>query len=153
MPNYNRIILIGNLTRDVTLRYLPNQTAVADFGIAVNHKFKTKSGEERDEAMFVDCVIWGKGAEIVNQYCQKGKQLMVEGRLKLDVWEDKNGGGKRSKHTVVVENFQFLGGRDGAKDGEKSAAPSRQSQSAPAKAAPAPPYGDEQQFQEDDIPF
>lgn len=149
MPNYNRIILIGNLTRDVQLRYLPNQTAVADFGIAVNHKFKTKSGEERDEAMFVDCAAWGKSAEVISQYCQKGKRLMVEGRLALSVWEDKNGGGKRSKHTVVVENFQFLG----AKDGEKPAAAGRQSHSAPAKSGSSPPYGDEQQFQEDDIPF
>src|SRR3954468_2505895 len=111
MASYNRVILMGNLTRDPQLRYLPNQMAVADFGLAVNHKFRTKSGEDREEVLFIDCTAFGKGAEVINQYCQKGRPLLVEGRLKYDTWEDKQGGGKRSKHSVVVDNFQLLGGR------------------------------------------
>src|SRR3954471_14187497 len=118
MANYNKIILVGNLTRDPQLKYLPSQMAVCDFGLAVNHKFKTKTGEDREEVLFIDCSCFGKGAEIINQYCTKGKQLLVEGRLKYDTWEDKQGGGKRSKHSVVVDNFQFLGGpRDSAGGG------------------------------------
>src|SRR3954464_7039048 len=112
MANYNRIVLVGNLTRDPQLKYLPSQMAVCEFGMAINHKFRTKTGEEREEVLFIDCSCFGKGGEIINQYCQKGKQLLVEGRLKYDTWEDKQGGGKRSKHSVVVDNFQFLGGRE-----------------------------------------
>lgn len=112
MANFNRIVLVGNLTRDPQLKYLPSQMAVVEFGLAVNHKFKTRTGEDRDEVLFIDCSCFGKGAEVINTYCQKGKQILVEGRLKYDSWEDKQGGGKRSKHTVVVDNFQLLGGRD-----------------------------------------
>src|SRR3954465_4612526 len=110
MANYNKIILVGNLTRDPQLKYLPSQMAVCEFGLAVNHKFKTKTGEDREEVLFIDCACFGKGGEMINQYCTKGKQLLVEGRLKYDTWEDKQGGGKRSKHSVVVENFQCRGG-------------------------------------------
>src|SRR5437868_1017907 len=110
MANYNRIVLVGNLTRDPQLKYLPSQMAVVEFGMAVNHKFKTRDGQEREEVLFIDCACFGKGGEIINNYCHKGGQLLVEGRLKYDTWEDKQGGGKRSKHTVVVDNFQFLGG-------------------------------------------
>lgn len=112
MANYNKIILVGNLTRDPQLKYLPSQMAVVEFGLAVNHKFRTKTGEDREEVLFIDCACFGKGGEVINQYCQKGKQILVEGRLKYDTWEDKQGGGKRSKHSVVVDNFQLLGGRD-----------------------------------------
>src|SRR5437016_3583754 len=112
MANYNKIILVGNLTRDPQLKYLPSQMAVVEFGLAVNHKFRTKTGEDREEVLFIDCACFGKGGEVINQYCQKGKQLLVEGRLKYDTWEDKQGGGKRSKHSIVVDNFQLMGGRD-----------------------------------------
>src|ERR1700733_7735571 len=111
MANFNRIILLGNLTRDPQLKYLPSQMAVAEFGLAVNHKFKGRDGQDREEILFIDCSVFGKGAEIINQYVQKGRPLLVEGRLKYDTWEDKQGGGKRSKHSVVVENFQLLGRR------------------------------------------
>ena len=94
MANYNKIILVGNLTRDPQMRYLPSQMAVTDFGMAVNHKFKTKTGEDREEVLFIDCSAFGKAGEIINKYCQKGKQILVEGRLKYDTWEDKQGGGK-----------------------------------------------------------
>ena len=171
MANFNRIILVGNLTRDPQLRYLPSQMAVVDFGIAVNHKFRTKSGEDREEVMFIDCSCFGKGGEIINQYCQKGRPILIEGRLKFDTWEDKQGGGKRSKHTVVVENFQLMGGRDsgagGGGGGGGGGGPSydqgddapprpapRPQNRGPAAAPPAqPPFGEEQQFKDDDIPF
>lgn len=178
MANYNRIILVGNLTRDPQLKYLPSQLQVVEFGLAVNHKFKTRDGADRDEVLFIDCSCFGKGAEIINTYCQKGKQLLVEGRLKLDSWEDKQGGGKRHKHTVVVDNFQLMGGRQdgggGAPGGGQSydeggapaapppRVPARPPQNRPAPAAPRqqppqpaaePPFSDEQQFSDDDIPF
>ena len=164
MANFNKVILMGNLTRDPQLRYLPSQQAVADFGIAVNRKWRTPDGQDREEVMFVDCSAWGKQAELINQYFQKGKPIFIEGRLKLDSWEDKQGGGKRSKHTVVIENFQFVGGRDGGGPGApagggggdesdqrpRQAAPPRR---APAQQAPQPPIGEEEHFKEDDIPF
>src|SRR4051794_22625113 len=113
MANFNKVILAGNLVTDVQYKMLPSsQTAVAEFRMAVNRKYKTQSGEQRDEAMFIDCTVFGASAETVRKFCQKGKPLLVEGRLKYDTWEDKQGGGKRSKHSVVVENFQFLGSRN-----------------------------------------
>ncbi len=118
MAAFNKIILVGNLTRDPELKYLPNQTAVVTFGLAVNHKYKTRDGEAREDVCFVDCTIFGKGGEIIQQYCQKGKPLLVEGRLKYETWEDKQGGGKRSKHIVMVDNFQLMGGRPREGDGE-----------------------------------
>ncbi len=117
MASYNRVILVGNLTRDPQLRYLPSNMAVVDIGLAVNHKYRTAQGEDREEVCFIDCTAFGKQAEVINQYCQKGKPLLVEGRLKLDTWEDKQGGGKRSKHKVTIDNFQFLGGRGDAPGG------------------------------------
>ena len=112
MPSYNRVVLVGNLTRDPQLRTLPSQMSVVEIGLAINHRYKTQSGEQREEVCFVDCTAFGKTGEIINQYMTKGKPILVEGRLKLDSWDDKQGGGKRSKHTVVIDNFQFLGGRD-----------------------------------------
>jgi single-strand DNA-binding protein len=173
MANYNRIVLVGNLTRDPQLKYLPSQMAVAEFGLAVNHKFKGRDGQDREEVLFIDCSAFGKSAEIINQYCQKGKQLLVEGRLKYDSWEDKQGGGKRSKHSVVVDNFQFIGGRSdnagggAGGGGEEGSAPRQQSRPAQARppqrppqqaprggqAPSEPPFGDEPQFTDDDIPF
>ena len=167
MANFNKVILLGNLTRDPELRYLPSQMAVVDFGIAVNHKFRTAQGEDREEVMFIDCTAFGKQAEVIKQYCQKGKQLMVEGRLKLDSWDDKQTGQKRSKHKVTIENFQFVGGREGGGGGgggysggeqgrsyDEQAPPQRQQNRGPARgnqgnrapaaqgAAPEQPFGD-----------
>jgi single-strand DNA-binding protein len=169
MASYNRVIFLGNLTRDPQLRYLPSSNMpVVDFGLAINHRYKTSQGEEREEVCFIDCSAFGKQAEVINQYCQKGKSLLVEGRLKLETWDDKQGGGKRSKHKVIVDNFQFTGSRDntgGGGGGAESAGgdnqtrpPRPQQQSRPPQrpaAAPAPeqPFGEEQQFKEDDIPF
>src|SRR5436309_3531931 len=117
MASYNKVLLMGNLTRDPQLKYLPSQTAVAEFGVACNRKFRTAQGEDREEVTFVDVTAFGKQAEVINQYMTKGKPIFIEGRLKYDTWEDKNGGGKRHKLTVVIENFQFVGGRDGGGGG------------------------------------
>jgi single-strand DNA-binding protein len=156
MAGFNRVVLLGNLTRDPQMRYLPSQMAVTDFGLACNRRFKTANGEQRDEVTFVDCAAFGRPAEIINQYCSKGKQLLVEGRLKYETWEDKNGGGKRHKLSVVVENFQLLGGRDGAAPaaGEEPASeePPRGARP-PAASRPAPGFSDEPPVKDDDIPF
>lgn len=108
MPNYNKVIILGNLTRDPELRYLQQGTAIAEFGIAVNRKFTTKTGAERDETLFVDVTAWGKQAETLAEYVNKGTSLLIEGRLKLDTWQDKNTGDKRSKHSITLEQFQFV---------------------------------------------
>lgn len=155
MPNYNKVILMGNVTRDLQLKYLPNgNTAVVDFGLAVNRKYTTGGGEKKEDVLFVDCSAFGKQAETLNQYVTKGKPLMIEGRLRMDSWEDKSGG-KRTKISVVVENFQFIGGRED--EVEREPAPRsvgdgfRQRQA--AKPTPVAPFGDERHFSEEDIPF
>ena len=119
MASYNKVFLMGNLTRDPQVKHLPNQMVVAEFGLAVNRRYKTATGEDKEEVAFVDCSAFGRQAETISQYCTKGKPIFVEGRLKFDTWDDKQGAGKRSKLTVVVENFQFLGraGEDGAGNG------------------------------------
>src|SRR4051812_47419661 len=117
MASFNKVILLGNLTRDPQLKYLPSQTPVAEFGLAVNRKFRTQAGEDREEVTFVDCAAFAKQAELINQYFTKGKPIFIEGRLKYDSWEDKQGGGKRSKLTVVVENFQFIGSKNDGQGG------------------------------------
>ena len=110
MANFNKVLLIGNLTRDPELKHTPSNQAVATIGLAVNRTYNTKDGEKREETTFVDCEAWGRQAEVMSQYLAKGRPVMIEGRLKLDQWKDKDGN-NRSKLRVVVENFQFLGGR------------------------------------------
>jgi single-strand DNA-binding protein len=117
MASLNRVFLMGNLTRDPQVKFLPSQTQVAEFGLACSRKFKGQDGSDREEVLFVDVSAFGKTAELINQYFTKGKPIFIEGRLKYDSWEDKNGGGKRSKLSVVVDNFQFIGGKD---DGGRS---------------------------------
>ena len=120
MANLNRVLLIGNLTRDPELRVTPKGTAICQFGMAISRKFKDEAGTEKEEATFVDVEAWGKSGELIAKYCAKGRPLFVEGRLRFDQWEDKATQQKRSKLKVVLENFQFLGGRDngGASPGE-----------------------------------
>ena len=108
MANYNKVILLGNLTRDPQLSYTPNQTAVVDFGLATNRKWKAADGQQREETCFVDCTAFGRSAENINKYCQKGRPLLVEGRLTFDSWHGQDGT-KRSKLKVTVESFQFMG--------------------------------------------
>src|SRR3954462_14677595 len=117
MASYNKVILMGNLTRDPQMKYLPSQTAVVDFGLACNRKYKTQSGEQKEEVTFVDCSAFGRTAEVINEYFKKGKPIFIEGRLRYETWEDKQGGGKRHKLSVHIDNFQFIGGRDGAGGG------------------------------------
>lgn len=170
MASFNRVILLGNITRDPQLRYLPNQTPVVDFGLAMNRRFKGPNGEDREETTFVDCSAFARQAEIINQYCHKGSLLFIEGRLRYDTWEDKQGGGKRSKLSVVIENFQLMprtggqGGGGGAPAGgeEYDQSAPQQQRSAPRgrpgpqqqqPQAPDQPFPDEPQFKGDDIPF
>jgi single-strand DNA-binding protein len=108
MANFNKVLLMGNLTRDPQLSYTPNQTAVVDFGLAVNRRWKGQDGENKEETCFVDCRAFGRTAENINKYLTKGRPLFIEGRLTFDSWTAQDGT-KRSKHRVTVENFQFLG--------------------------------------------
>ena len=121
MANFNKVMLMGNLTRDPQLSYLPSQTPVVEFGLAVNRTWKDKDGEKREETCFVDCRTYGKPAEILNQYMAKGRPLFVEGRLQYQTWE--KDGQKRSKHVVIVDNFQFIGGNDRGATTTQDAAP------------------------------
>ena len=111
MPSFNKVVLMGNLTRDPQLKHLPSNLVVAEFGLACNRRYRTAAGEDKEEVAFVDCTAFGRQAETIGQYCTKGKPLFVEGRLKYDTWDDKAGGAKRSKLSVVVENFQFVGAK------------------------------------------
>lgn len=108
---FNKVILAGNLARDIEIRYLQSGTAVASTAVAVNRKYKAQSGEMKDETMFIDITFWGRTAEIANQYLRKGSQVLVEGRLELQQWTAQDGS-KRSKHQVAVETLQMLGGKD-----------------------------------------
>ncbi|MDD5133927.1 MAG: single-stranded DNA-binding protein [Phycisphaerae bacterium] len=144
MANFNKVILVGNLTRDPQLSYLPSQTAVVDFGIATNRQWKGQDGQQREEVCFVDCRVFGKPAETINKYCKKGRPLMVEGRLTFDSWTGKDGV-KRSKLRVTVENFQFI---SAGGSGERVSSGGDENQS------PADDYGSaEQHGGSDDIPF
>ncbi len=116
MASFNQVILLGNLTRDVELRHTPGNQAVANIGLAINRQYQTREGERREEATFVDCEAWGRQAEVMAQYLAKGRPVFIQGRLKLDTWQDQQGQ-NRSKLKVVVENFQFVGGRDGGEGG------------------------------------
>lgn len=155
MANLNKVMLIGNLTRDPELRVTPKGTAICTFSIAVNRKFKDDSGGEREEVTYVDIEAWGKSGENISKYVTKGRPLFVEGRLRLDQWEDKNTKEKRSRMKVVLENFQFLGGGrgEGGPGGEggepRSFAPRASAgASAPRQSAPPP-----QENLDEDVPF
>ena len=112
MASYNKVILLGNLTRDPEVRVTPGGMSICKFGLAVNRTFNTKDGEKREETTFVDIDAFGRQAEVIAKYLGKGRAIFVEGRLRLDQWDDKGTGEKRSKLGVVLENFQFVGGRD-----------------------------------------
>lgn len=118
---FNKVILAGNLTRDIEIRYTQGGSAVGNTAIATTRKFKAATGEQKEEVMFIDLTFFARSAEIANQYTRKGSKVLVEGRLKLDQWDDQQTGQKRSKHSVIVENFKMLGGKE---DGQSHAAPS-----------------------------
>jgi single-strand DNA-binding protein len=152
--NVNKVFLMGNLTRDVELKYTPSDQPVANVGIAVNRRYRTREGEDREESTFVDCEAWGRTAEVMNQYLAKGRPVFVEGRLKLDQWEDRETGKTRSKLKVVIENFQFIdspGGSGGGGGGGRSG--SRPQAAAATSGQPAPGGGGHEPVNEDDIPF
>jgi single-strand DNA-binding protein len=161
MASFNKVILLGNLTRDPELRYTPKGQAVAKIGLAVNRSYKLESGETKEEVTFIDIDAWGKQAELIGQYLRKGHPLFLEGRLRLDQWDDKNTGQKVSKLKDTRESFQFIGGpRSGEAGGPPSGAtPSVPGASDPA-ARPAPPSppsapeaGDGSAAEVDDVPF
>lgn len=120
MANFNKVILLGNITRDPVLSFLPSHTAVVEFGMAMNRKYKKQDGSQGEEVCFVDLMMYGKRAEVISKYVHKGDQLLVEGRLKLDQWQDKEGN-KRSRLRVMIENFEFMGGgkTQGGMDGKQ----------------------------------
>lgn len=130
MANFNKVFLLGNLTRNPELSYLPSQTAVVDFGLAVNRKWKSKEGVEKEEVLFIDCRTFGKTAENINKYLTKGRQLFVEGRLTFDSWEGKDGG-RHSKHRVLVESFQFIGAAPKKADGSGEEIPPETTENVP----------------------
>jgi len=112
MPNLNKVMLIGNCTREPEVKFIPSGKAVCQFGLAINHSYKTEAGEKREEVTFVDIEAWGRLAEIIGEYVKKGKPVFIEGRLKLETWDDKQSGTKRSKMKVVADQMQLLGGKD-----------------------------------------
>lgn len=149
MAGYNKVILIGNLTRDPELRYTPKGVAIAKIGLAVNRTWKSETGETKEEVTFIDVDAFGRQAETLAQYMKKGSPLMVEGRLKLDQWDDKQTGQKRSKLGVTLEGFQFLGGGNRGDGGGGTGGSNR-----PAAAAkPPPPESDAPPPEDDDVPF
>lgn len=159
MANFNRVYLIGNLTRDPQLKFTQGGQQVAEFGLATNRQYRTQAGENREETTFVEIVVWGRQAEICNEYLSKGRPVFIEGRLKLDQWETQDGQ-KRSKLHVVAERFQFLGARGegggSGGGGKPSQQPSQQQQSRPAPQRQEPPVQEgppNDGMDLDDIPF
>lgn len=139
MASLNKVFVMGNLTRDPEVKFTPKGTAICDIGLAVNRNYTTDGGEKREEVTFIDVTLWGRVAEIVGEYCKKGRPLFVEGRLSLDTWDDKQTGQKRSKLKVVGENIQLLGDKGATSD----AAPARtNSQGRRPATPPARPPAD-----------
>jgi len=151
MANLNRVLLIGNLTRDPEVRYTPKGTAVADIGIAVNRGYSGEDGEKKEEVTFVDVTLWGRQAEVAQEYLKKGRQVFIEGRLQLDTWDDKQTGQKRSRLRVVAENMQMLGSRGDSEAG--STAPGTQRRTTPPPPQRQAPKDPDLDAEPDDIPF
>lgn len=153
MASFNKVILVGNLTRDPELRYTPKGTAIAKIGLAVNRVWSNEAGEKKEEVTFVDVDVFGRTAENVGQYMRKGRPILVEGRLRLDQWDDKQTGQKRSRLGVVAETVQFLGSAPGTGEVGAPAAP-RPARPAAAAGAPASESVDSDGPPEsDDVPF
>ena len=154
MASFNRVILAGNLTRDPELRYTPKGTAIARIGLAVNRTWKTETGETKEEVTFVDIDAFGRQAEVIAQYMRKGRPFLVEGRLKLDQWEDKNTHQKQSKLKVVLEAFSFIDSKGGDSGPPSDASRSRAAAAPPAPAEmPSTPEPANGPPEEDDVPF
>ena len=175
MPNLNKVMLIGNLTRDPEVKFTPKGTAIAEIGLAINRTWKNESGEKQEETTFVDVTLWGRQAEIAKEYLTKGRPVYIEGRLQLDSWDDKQTGQKRSKLKVTGEQMQLLGARDGgsgsgggdggnySRGGSNASSSSDEYDQRPAKPQPRPapaqgggkprPAAPPPQDDDDDIPF
>lgn len=150
MGNFNRVLLIGNLTRDPEVRYTPKGVPVVEIGLAVNRVYSGEDGEKKEETTFVEVTLWARQAEVAGQYLKKGRQVFIEGRLQLDSWDDKQTGQKRSRLRVVGENLQLLGNRQ---ESEGSNPPPRRSPSASAPAARPEARDPDLDAEPDDIPF
>ncbi len=150
MASFNKVILLGNLTRDPEVRYTPKGTAVTDLGLAVNRTYTADNGEKREEVTFVDVTFWGRTAEVAGEYLKKGRPVFVEGRLQLDSWDDKQSGQKRTKLKVIGENMQMLGSPrgGGSGGGDEEGGPRSSSRPAPPPKAATPAGSDD-----DEIPF
>jgi len=155
MANLNKVLLMGNLTRDPEVRYTPKGTAVAELGIAVNRIYSGENGEKREEVTFVDVTVWGRTAENVGEYLKKGRPVFIEGRLQLDSWEDKQSGQKRNKLKVVADNVQFLGSPRGGSGGGGPEEGGETSASRPSGGgrSSAPPRSTPPAEPDDEIPF
>jgi len=155
MASFNKVILMGNLTRDPELRHLPSGMAVAQIGVAVNERWKNKQTDQWEErANFIDCEAFGRTAEVINEYFQKGRPILIEGKLRLDQWE--KDGQKRSKLKVVVDSFEFVGGRDGDQQGGGQRSGGSRSSGGSGGGSPQPSYDNgpaHTPVDEDDIPF
>lgn len=155
MPNLNKVMIMGNLTRDPELRYTPSNTPVVQIGIAVNRRWRSNEGEQQEETTFIDCEGWGRTAEVINEYLRKGRPIFVEGRLKLDQWDDKEGN-KRSKLKVVIETFQFVdskGGDEGGGGGGYNSGGGGGGRRSGGSRSSAPTNEPHQPVDEEDIPF
>lgn len=146
--NLNLVVVAGNLTRDPEVKFTPKGTAVANLSLAVNRRWKTEDGEDKEEVTFIDVQAWGKIAEVIGRHCTKGAGVLFQGRLKMDQWEDKQTGQKRSKLFVVADTFQFTGRKPEGED--QGQAPERAPRRTPAPATPpAAPDDDPDR----DLPF
>jgi len=150
MASFNKVLLLGNLTRDPEVRYTPKGSAVCDLGIAVNRSYTTDAGEKREEATFVDVTLWGRAAEVAGEYLRKGRPVFIEGRLQLDSWDDKQTGQKRSKLKVIGETMQLLGSPRGGGGAPAEAGDEVRQSSRPA---PPPKPSTRAEPDEDEIPF
>jgi single-strand DNA-binding protein len=152
MASFNKVILMGNLTRDPELRYTSKGTAIAKIGLAVNRVWRTESGEQKEEVTFVDVDAFGRQADTIGQYLKKGRPILVEGRLKLDTWDDKQSGQKKSKLGVILETFQFVGSAQG-QQGQGPARDSAPTEGARPRVTENNPTPAEDMPPEDDVPF
>lgn len=154
MANLNKVMLIGNLTRDPELRHTPKGTAVSEISLAINRNWTNEQGQKQEDTTFVEVTLWGRQAEVVQQYVTKGSPIYIEGRLQLDSWDDKETGKKRSKLRVIGENFQFLSSKPSGQSGGGTSTPQSSrppERSGPQQGASPAPVDDFQE--EDDIPF
>jgi single-strand DNA-binding protein len=153
MASFNKVILAGNLTRDPDLRYTPKGLAIAKLGLAINRSWTGEDGQKREEVTFVDVDAFGKQAEVLGQYLRKGRALLIEGRLKLDQWDDKQTGQKRSRLGVVLESFSFLDSNRAAEGAPDAPAAAPRTTAQGNVSAPPPAPADAPAPDEDDVPF